>query len=194
MARRVTYTTEVLSNEPTVPLGKVDCRQLTNKVMSLGEEAWRADAWRQRDYDVHAQTQSIVLLFCDGWPDVTVTRGSGWDLLSAEAEPVMEQVLRRHYATGGKIFRAMVTRLGPGCRIAVHKDSHPSFAVAHRIHVPLVTNPDVEFIVGPERVPPREHYAFELNNLMFHQVTNHGDRARIHFIFDYAPPTSHNAG
>jgi hypothetical protein len=53
--------------------------------------------------------------------------------------------------------------------------------------VPLVTNPEVEFIVGPERVPPRAHYAFELNNLMFHQVTNRGERARIHFIFDYAP-------
>ena len=177
----------MISNEPTVPLGKVDCRQLTDKVMSLAEEAWRVDSRRQRDYDVHAQTQSIILLFCDGWPDVTVTRGGGWDSLAAEAEPVMAQVLSKHYPSGGKILRAMVTRLGPGCRIARHKDSHPSFAVAHRIHVPLVTNPDVEFIVGPERVPPRAHYAFELNNLMFHQVTNNGDSARIHFIFDYDP-------
>lgn len=184
------YTIAMISNEPTVPLGKVECQQLTDKVMSLKEEAWRADARRQRDYDVHAQTQSIVLLFCDGWPQVTVSRGSGWDLLAAEAEPVMGQVLRKHYAAGGKILRAMVTRLGPGCRIARHKDSHPSFAVAHRIHVPLVTNPDVEFIVGPEHVPPRAHYAFELNNLMFHQVTNHGSSARIHFIFDYAPPAA----
>jgi hypothetical protein len=188
----VAYINGVISKEPTVPLGKVACQPLTDKVMSLEEPAWRVDARRQRDYDVHAQTQSIILLFCDGWPDVTVTRGSGWDLLAAEAEPVMEQVLRKHYVTGGKILRAMVTRLGPGCRIARHKDSHPSFSVAHRIHVPLVTNPDVEFIVGPERVPPRAHYAFELNNLMFHQVTNRGERARIHFIFDYAPPARHD--
>jgi len=181
----------VISNEPTAPLGKVDCQQLTDKVMSLDEEAWRADARRQQDYDVHAQTQAIILLFCDGWPEVRVSRGSGWDLLATEAEPVMQQVLERHYAAGGKILRAMLTRLGPGCRIARHKDSHPSFAVAHRIHVPLVTNPDVEFIVGSERVAPRAHYAFELNNLMFHQVTNHGNSARIHFIFDYAPPADH---
>lgn len=188
----MSYTTAVISNEPTVPLGKVDCQRLTDKVVSLGEEAWRDDSRRQRDYDVHAQTQSIILLFCDGWPDVTVSRGSGWGLLAAEAEPVMEQVLKRHYLAGGRILRAMVTRLGPGCRIARHKDSHPSFAVAHRIHVPLVTNPDVEFIVGSERVPPRAHYAFELNNLMFHQVTNRGNSERIHFIFDYAPPASRN--
>jgi len=178
----------VISNEPTVPLGKVDCQVLTDKVVSLEEEAWRMDSRRQQDYDVHAQTQSIILLFCDGWPDVKVIRGSGWDLLAAEAEPVMERVLSKNYSAGGQVLRAMVTRLQPGCRIARHKDSHPSFSAAHRIHVPLVTNPDVEFIVGSERVPPRAHYAFELNNLMFHQVTNHGDRARIHFIFDYAPP------
>ena len=180
----------MISNEPTVPLGKVDCQKLTDKVLSLDEAAWRDDSRRQKEYDVHAQTQSIILLFCEGWPEVTVTRGSGWDLLAAEAEPVMEQLLRKHYPAGGKTLRAMVTRLGPGCRIARHKDSHPSFAVAHRIHVPLVTNSGVEFIVGPEHVPPRAHYAFELNNLMFHQVTNRGDSTRIHLIFDYAPPTS----
>ena len=183
----------MISNEPTVPLGIVDCQELTDKVMSLDEDAWRDDSRRQRDYDVHAQTQSIILLFCEGWPEVTVTRGSGWGLLAAEAEPVMDRVLRKHYPTGGKMLRAMVTRLGPGCRIARHKDSHASFAVAHRIHVPLVTNPGVEFIVGPEHVPPRAHYAFELNNLMFHQVTNRGGSTRIHLIFDYAPPTSRDS-
>jgi hypothetical protein len=186
----VAYISVVISHEPTVPLGKVDCQVLTDKVMSLQEDAWKVDARRQRDFDVHAQTQSIILLFCDGWPEVTVTQGNGWELLAAEAEPVMEQVLKKHYVAGGKILRAMVTRLGSGCRIARHKDAHPSFSVAHRIHVPLVTNPEVEFMVGPERVPPRAHYAFELNNLMFHQVTNRGNSARIHFIFDYAPPTA----
>jgi Aspartyl/Asparaginyl beta-hydroxylase len=166
----VAYINVVISHEPTVPLGKVDCQLLADKVMSLEEQSWKMDARRQRDYDVHAQTQSIILLCCDGWPDV------------------MDKVLTRHYPAGGTILRAMVTRLGPGCRIARHKDSHPSFSVAHRIHVPLVTNPDVEFMVGRERVPPRAHHAFELNNLMFHQVTNNGSSVRIHFIFDYAPP------
>lgn len=184
------YISFVISNEPTIPLGKVDCQSLTDKVLSLDELVWAADPRRQTDYDVHAQTQSIILMFCDGWPDVRVTRASGWEMLGAEAEPVMGQVLRKHYVAGGKILRAMVTRLAPGRRIARHKDSHPSFSVAHRIHIPLVTNPGVEFIVGPESVPPRAHYAFELNNLMMHQVTNNGDSTRIHFIFDYAPPAA----
>jgi hypothetical protein len=109
----VAYISVVISHEPTVPLGKVDCQLLTDKVMSLEENAWRVDARRQRDFDVHAQTQSIILLFCDGWPEVTVTRGSGWELLAAEAEPVMEQVLKKHYVAGGKIRRDTRTHTLP---------------------------------------------------------------------------------
>lgn len=36
----------MISNEPTVPLGKVDCQELTDKVMSLAQEAWREDPRR----------------------------------------------------------------------------------------------------------------------------------------------------
>lgn len=183
----------MLMHEPTNPLGTFDAQALTEKVLALEEAAWAGDPRRQQDYDVHAQTQSIILLFCSGWPKVAVTRANGWELLAAEAVPLMEQIVRKHYPPGGSVLRAMMARLQPGCRIARHKDSHPSFSVAHRIHVPLVTNPDVEFIVGTERVPPRAHFAFELNNLMFHQVSNNGNTSRIHFIFDYAPPAKQAA-
>jgi hypothetical protein len=159
-------------------------------VLALDDEAWRADPRRQQDFDVHAQTQSVILLFCDGWPEVVVTQGAGWPLLADAAQPVIDQIVGKRYAPGGQLLRAMVTRLGPGKRIARHKDSHPSFSIAHRIHVPLVTNPGVEFVVGPEKVPPRAGFAFELNNLMLHHVTNNGSEDRIHFIFDYAPPAS----
>jgi hypothetical protein len=154
----------MIVHEPTVPLGRVDCRALAERVLALDDEAWRADPRRQQDFDVHAQTQS--------------------------AQPVIDQIVGKRYAPGGQLLRAMVTRLGPGKRIARHKDSHPSFSIAHRIHVPLVTNPGVEFVVGPEKVPPRAGFAFELNNLMLHHVTNNGSEDRIHFIFDYAPPAS----
>ncbi len=177
----------MFSRETTTPLGKVDCSHLAQKVLSLDESAWLTDSRRQDDYDVHAQTQSIILTFCEGWPEVKVFHAAGWDLLAQEAQPVMDQLIGKHYPPGGTVLRAMMARLSPGRRIALHTDAHPSFAAAHRIHVPLVTNPDVEFIVGGERVPPRPHYAFELNNMMAHSVVNRGDADRIHFIFDYAP-------
>lgn len=178
----------MILNEATVPLGGFNCAAFTERVLALEEPAWHSDDRRQADYDVHAQTQSIILLFCEGWPDVKVGRASGWDLLADEALPLADQVIAKCYPSGGTLLRAMVTRLLPGCRIARHKDFHPSFSLAHRIHIPLVTNPGVEFVVGSERVPPRPHFAFELNNIMMHHVINNGDSQRIHFIFDYAPP------
>jgi hypothetical protein len=178
----------MLLKEPTKRLGTFDCRALTERVLGLPENHWDSDTRRQEDYDVHSQTQSIILLFCSGWPQVSVTRGDGWDLLAEQAVPLMSQIVLKAYPPGGTVLRAMLARLPPGGRIARHKDSHPSFAVAHRIHVPLITNPQVEFIVGTEHVPPVAHAAFELNNLMFHQVSNEGSEHRIHFIFDYAGP------
>lgn len=177
----------MIHNEPTIPLGKFDCAALTRKVLDLDESAWSADSRRQDDYEVHAQTQSIILTFCEGWPDVKVFQGAGWDWLASEAQPVMTRIIDRHYPAGGVILRAMLARLEPGRRIARHLDGHPSFAAAHRVHVPLVTNRDVEFIVGTRQVPARANYAFELNNLVPHEVVNRGDTTRIHLIFDYAP-------
>ncbi len=168
------------------PLGPIDCRLLTERVLALPETAWQSDPRRQQMYDVHAQTQSLILMFCDSWPTVRVTRTAGWPLLAREAVPVMESIISAHYPPGGVVLRAMMARLPAGAHILPHLDAHPSFAVAHRIHVPLKTNPDVEFIVGDERVPPREHVAFELNNQLPHQVANNGTAPRIHFIFDYA--------
>lgn len=177
----------MLIDEPTCPLGEFDCTELTRRVLSVEEYQWHQDARRQQSYDVHAQTQALILLFCSGWPKITTTRANGWDLLADVAVPVMEQIIAQRYETGGRVLRAMMARLPPGARIARHRDSHPSFAIAHRIHVPLQTNPQVEFIVGKEIVPPRVHFAFELNNHVEHQVINRGDTPRIHFIFDYAP-------
>lgn len=178
----------MLIHTATRPLGPVDCVELARQVLALDENAWAADPQRQLEHDVHAQTQSILLLSCHGWPDVTVVQCSGWPLLHEAALPVMNEIIGRHYVSGGMYLRAMMVRLPAGARIAKHRDSHPSFAAAHRIHVPLVTNPSVEFLVNGERVPPRVHFGFELNNNVLHQVVNRGQEHRIHLIFDYLPP------
>jgi aspartyl/asparaginyl beta-hydroxylase (cupin superfamily) len=81
----------------------------------------------------------------------------------------------------------MIAKLPPGGTIARHRDTHPSFGICHRIHVPLQTGPEVMFIIGHSRIEAVEGVAFEINNLEPHEVHNRGERDRIHFIFDYAP-------
>jgi hypothetical protein len=172
---------------PVRPLGYVDASPLTQRILAADESAWYTDNRRQDEYEVHAETQSIILVFFTGWPEVQVSHAQGWDGFNDVAMPVIDALVAKHYRPGGLLLRVVLARLLPGRHIDLHYDRHPSFSIAHRIHVPLLTNPDVEFVVGPQRLAPRPHHAFELNNKMPHSVANRGDTARVHLIFDYAP-------
>lgn len=169
-------------------LGAVNCAALRAQVLSLGEDIWFEDQLRQIEFDnVHSQTQSVLLIFCEGWPNPTIAFHKGWTYLGEAAAAVMRAIVAEHYPPGGKVLRAMMARLPPGARIDRHRDLHPSFAVSHRIHLPLQTSSEVSFTVGDERVATEEGVAFELNNLLPHEVINRGATHRIHFIFDYVP-------
>ncbi len=83
--------------------------------------------------------------------------------------------------------KIMFTRLNPGREIPTHVDENASSLVPHKIHVPLITNPDVIFHIDgkPYHLPAGR--AYELNNHLPHSVHNPSDRVRIHFIFDCYP-------
>ena len=167
-------------------LGRVDHHALKAAVAETAPEVWLEDTLRQSKFsNVHAQTRSIVLLFCDGWPSITVTRRSGWDRFAGHAIPLMQSILSTHYKPKGTIIRAMVAKLLAGGVIARHRDAHPSFAVGHRIHVPLVTNDNVDFAVGSSIYNLKEGIAYEISNLDEHGVHNRSSEDRVHFIFDY---------
>ena len=171
-------------------LGKVDQAALSEVIMALPREAWLANQSRQQVYDVHRRTESVVLIFTDGegWPDITVTREAGWDLLADVALPLMNDIVKTHYPAGGAIIRAMAAKLLPGEVITPHHDSHPSFHNGHRIHIPITTNPRVRFSIAGQPYRMEVGHAYEINNQKTHSVMNKGKEARINFIFDYVPP------
>jgi len=173
---------------PFKELGAVDSAVLSAAVRQLDEQAWIDCDIRQKSYEVHRQTRSIVLIFAQGWPDIHVSKYPGWNLLADQAMPVVNQVLSAHYPPGGSIIRLMVANLVAGGSIDEHYDADPSFAVGHRIHVPLQTNPDVRFLIEGKRYVMEEGKAYEINNLKFHEVHNEGAADRYHLIFDYVPP------
>mgnify|MGYP001811914487 CR=1 FL=1 len=147
-------------------------------------------AIRQQTYEVHKDTQSIVMLFCDeGWPDDgSLYRESGYERLADVATPIIEQVIDTWYTPGGIVLRAMAAKLVAGGRIPTHRDSLSSFHIGHRIHVPITTNSGVRFTVAGKPYPFDVGYAYEINNQEKHSVMNLGDEDRITFIFDYVPP------
>src|SRR5687767_12650605 len=69
--------------EPIRCFGKVNMAALGDAIRAQDESAWNENEQRQKDYEVHEQTRSIVLLFAnlDGWPGIDVTKQPGWDRL-----------------------------------------------------------------------------------------------------------------
>jgi hypothetical protein len=170
--------------------GQVAMEPLAAAILAQDEAAWHENERRQQDYEVHEQTRSIVLLFAEvaGWPALEVSKQPGWDRLAAVAIPLMHDIIRRWYPAGGTIIRAMAAKLLAGGRILPHRDSHPSFACGHRIHVPITTNARVRFMIDGQPYRMAVGEAYEINNQKVHSVMNKGATDRITFIFDYVPP------
>ncbi len=173
---------------PIKDWGAVDATKLREAILAQDELAWDEDEQRQADYDVHRQTKSIVMLFASlTWPQVTITREKGWDRIAAIASPIMEDIIRRFYPSGGTIIRAVAAKLLAGGVITPHIDTLPSFAHGHRIHIPITTNSLVRFMIDGHPYRFEIGNVYEINNLMTHSVMNAGKEDRISFIFDYIP-------
>lgn len=175
---------------PLRELGPIDSGALAAAILAQDEDAWREELHRQKSYDVHRQTESIVMVFTelDDWPDITIKKEPGWDRLVDVAMPLMHDIIGQFYPVGGTIIRAMAAKLPAGGKITSHRDSHPSFHFGHRIHVPITTNPRVRFMIDGRPYRFRVGQAYEINNQKTHGVMNKGTEDRITFIFDYVPP------
>jgi hypothetical protein len=170
-------------------LGTVDSRPLINAILGQDETDWAAQQYRQSAYSVHEHTQSLVMVFCSGWPEMQVTKEPSWEALQETAVPLMHQIIEEFYPPGGTIIRAMAAKLVAGGIISPHRDTHHSFVNSHRIHIPVTTNPGVRFMIDgrPHRFQVGE--AYEINNQKNHSVMNNGKEDRVTFIFDYMPPS-----
>ncbi|HEX8088948.1 MAG TPA: aspartyl/asparaginyl beta-hydroxylase domain-containing protein [Blastocatellia bacterium] len=76
-------------------------------------------------------------------------------------------------------------KLSAGSRIREHKDHKLSLedGVA-RIHVPIVTDPRVEFYVDSRRLVMNEGECWYINFNLPHRVYNHSDADRVHLVVD----------
>lgn len=169
-------------------LGHYSVDALRAAILGQPDEAWSEQTLRQNTYEVHKDTTSIVMLFCDeSWPDGKVHKDKGWSRLADAATPVIDAILQQHYQPGGMVIRAMAAKLKPQGQIHPHTDSLHSFHLGHRIHVPITTNPAVRFTIDGKPFPFAVGQAYEINNQKKHSVMNLGDEDRISFIFDYVP-------
>lgn len=75
--------------------------------------------------------------------------------------------------------------LAPGSLIKPHKDQGCNYADGQfRIHIPIVTNPDVYFTLEDEKLYLAPGECWYMNFSATHSIVNAGSTARIHLIID----------
>ena len=80
--------------------------------------------------------------------------------------------------------RARLMGLAPGAEVPPHVDVNYYWRTHLRIHVPIVTTPDVSFTCGGETVhmAPGECWVFD--TFRWHEVHNRGAAKRVHLVMD----------
>ena len=83
------------------------------------------------------------------------------------------------------VMSARLLNLRCGAVIKAHRDAELAFEKGEaRLHVPIVTNPGVEFVIDGERVVMEAGTCWYINANLTHRVANHGDTDRIHLVVD----------
>jgi hypothetical protein len=85
----------------------------------------------------------------------------------------------------GEPKRVMLVSLPAGSAVKPHTDLGYHLEKSHRIHLPLVTNRDVEFVVNGVTIDMQEGVLVEINNNTTHWVNNNSTDERIHLIIDW---------
>lgn len=76
-------------------------------------------------------------------------------------------------------------RLSVGAEIKPHKDYCLGYEDGcFRIHIPVITNDEVEFILDNERLIMKEGECWYINANFTHSVANRGTNDRIHLVID----------
>jgi hypothetical protein len=77
-------------------------------------------------------------------------------------------------------------RLAPGCEVPLHTDTNYHWYNRVRIHVPIITTPEVIFHCGEKQVHMGAGECWIFDAWQQHRVVNASDSTRVHLVFDTA--------
>ena len=139
-----------------------------NKVMSLAEVAHINFRWSDK------QQYPVI------YTDMPL-----WAIYSSVLLPIMRQAVAPIGYKNGYFSRVMLAFMPPGSGIPEHIDGHTRGWIAHKIHIPIITNPQARFFVKGQEYYFEKGKVYEVNNGAMHGARNDGNTARIHLIFEY---------
>jgi hypothetical protein len=177
-------------------LTRVNIDTVVERVSTVDPGLWDSDEFLRRRMATKRPSRSIFLYHTNPHtiPGLEVTqsdvrRCAGWNWFSPSVQPIIDDILS-FYPSGGIVVICQIANLLPGGRIPQHFDAAPLLRASHRIHVPLITWPEVAFYIDDTPHHFEAGVAFELNNQRMHEVYNAGTKDRYHLILDLLPSGS----
>ena len=87
-------------------------------------------------------------------------------------------------ALGGVWGRSRLMGLGPGAEVPEHIDANYYWRTHLRIHIPVITNPNVIFTCGGISVHMAAGECWAFDSFRLHDVQNKGSEQRVHLVID----------
>jgi len=177
-------------------IGDIDVTRFAQRAAKITDADWTADAFRQKTYEVHKQTQTIQLIMDEDGRHRDPTYHSSYQTYKELLEPV-ETFIRRQFEQTlkakrlrkkhgrGYFIRMILVKLLANGSIPRHVDQGETLAKSHRMHLSIITNEQNLFSVGDTEVHMQPGELWEINNRREHGVVNGGSEDRIHLIVDY---------
>ena len=155
---------------------------LREDVQAIPVDAW-VPHFNHQDY--HGEWSGVALRSKSGRADDITAQGSDEEFhntaLAAQCSHLWEAVEAFEFPKRS----VRLLRLHAGSRVREHRDADLGLADGMlRIHVPVTTNEDVEFIVANRRLILREGEAWYIDFSQPHRIDNRSTVDRTHLIID----------
>lgn len=155
---------------------KIDLSKIMNK-------KWVAH-YNTNDYS--GKWTSVALMSTDGKSDTIFALPNTDDAIK-ETE-ILNSCTYFKEILDGFLFEKTAVRLlqlAVGAEIKPHSDHCLGYEDgSFRLHIPIITNPDVEFILDGKRLIMGEGECWYIDANFEHSVANRGDQDRIHLVID----------
>lgn len=162
-----------------------DIAAIKSRLSDVPEARW-GESGRENRFEVHRQTQALLLIHDDDFRHSNPTYRPLYSEFESELKPLIDFVADK-FEHNGIVVRLLFAKLKAGGTIPAHIDDRYSLVNCHRIHIPIITNDQNVFMVGGEEKYLREGEVWEINNATVHAVNNNSGEDRVHLILDWAP-------
>lgn len=154
---------------------RFDAELLAAEIAALGESVWRP----------HPQgfkgNSAVPLIARDGDPQSDAVKGPMRPTPQLEHCPYLQQILSE---IGGVWGRSRLMRLSGNAEVTAHVDIDYYWRDHMRVHVAIVTQPDVRFHCGDDSIHMAKGDCWIFDTWRRHRVVNANENSRIHLVAD----------